>query len=257
MLKCDDEDNSEGENDPNEVENSGTYSNGSSSSPTESPTNEQNSNIHRELVEGRAVRERRVPDWMADYETGEEILNAMMTVTENDPVSYEEAVKSKKWREAMSAEIESIEKNQTWELTVLPKGVKSIGVKWVYKTKVNENGEVEKFKARLVAKGYAQRHGVDYTEVFAPVARLDTIRMILAMDAQFSWEVFQLDVKSGFLHGELKEEVFVQQPEGFIKKGEEEKVYKLRKALYGLKQAPRAWYTKLRIIFCATYVDKH
>lgn len=167
------------------------------------------------------MRERRVPSRLANYETGEgleENLNAMMMVTENDPVSFGEAVKNKKWRDAMSAEIESIERNQTWELTVLPKGVKPIGVKWVFKTKLNEDGDVEKFKARLVAKGYAQRHGVDYTEVFAPVARLDTIRVILAVAAQFSWEVFQLDVKSAFLHGELKEEVFVQQPEGFIRK---------------------------------------
>jgi len=156
----------------------------------------------------------------------------------------------------MSVEIEAIERNQTWELTVLPKGDKPIGVKWVFKTKLNENGDVEKFKARLVAKGYAQRHGVDYTEVFAPVARFDTIRMILAMAAQSSWEVFQLDVKSAFLHGELKEEVFVQQPEGFTKKGEEEKVYRLRKALYGLKQAPRAWYSRIEAYFTREGFEK-
>lgn len=198
------------------------------------------------------MRERRVPSRLANYETGEgleENLNAMMMVTENDPVLFGEAVKNKKWRDAMSAEIESIESNQTWELTVLPKGVKPIGVKWVFKTKLNEDGDVEKFKARLVAKGYAQRHGVDYTEVFAPVARLDTIRVILAVAAQFSWEVFQLDVKSAFLHGELKEEVFVQQPEGFIRKGEEDKVYRLKKALYGLKQASRAWYSRIEAYF--------
>jgi hypothetical protein len=145
----------------------------------------------------------------------------------------------------MMAEIESIEKNKTWELTVLPQGVNPIGVKWVFKTKLNENGEVDKYKARLVAKGYAQQYGVDYIEVFAPVARLDTIRLILALAAQNSWSVFQLDVKSAFLHGDLSEEVFVQQPLGYEKKGEEGKVYKLRKALYGLKQAPRAWYSKI------------
>lgn len=111
----------------------------------------------------------------------------------------------------------------------LPKGSKPIGVKWVFKTKLNENGDVEKHKARLVDKGYAQRYGVDYTEVFAPVARLDTIRVILVVAAQCGWEVFQLDVKSAFLRGELKEDVFVQQPEGFIKKGGEGKVYKLKK----------------------------
>ena len=119
----------------------------------------------------------------------------------------------------------------------------------MFKTKLSEDGDVEKFKARLVAKGYAQRHGIDYTEVFAPVARLDTIRVILAMAAQFYWEVFQLDVKSAFLHKELKEKVFVQQLEGFIKKGEEEKVYRLRKALYSLKQASRAWYSRIEAYF--------
>lgn len=110
----------------------------------------------------------------------------------------------------MLAEIEAIQKNQTWELTTLPRGVTPIGVKWVFKTKLNEEGSIEKFKEKLVAKGYEQRHGINYTEVFAPVVRLDIIRIILAMAAQFSWEVFQLDVKNAFLHGELKEEVFVQ-----------------------------------------------
>ena len=149
---------------------------------------------------------------------GKDYLNAMMMVTENDSVSFGEAMKNKKWKEAMSAEIEAIERKQTWELTVLPKGVKPIGAKWVFKTKLNKDGDVEKFKGRLVAKGYAQRHGIDYTEVFAPMTRLDTIRVILAMAAQFYREVFQLNVKSAFLHGELKEKVFVQQPKGFIKK---------------------------------------
>lgn len=174
---------------------------------------------------------------MQDYVTGEglsgdESLNAMLMLTEDDPNTFEEAVKSKKWRDAMNAEIESIEKNKTWELTTLPDGVKSIGVKWVFKTKFNESGEIDKCKARLVAKGYAQQYGIDYTEVFAPIARLDTIRLILALAAQQSWNVFQLYVKSAFLHGELNEEIFVQQPQGYEKKGEEDKVYKLRKALY-------------------------
>ena len=104
----------------------------------------------------------------------------------------------------MDEEIKAIEKNNTWELTNLPNGQKTIGVKWVYKTKLNEKGEVKKHKARLVAKGYKQEFGVDYKEVFAPVARLDTIRLVLSMATQNSWPIFQLDVKSAFLHGELQ-----------------------------------------------------
>lgn len=145
----------------------------------------------------------------------------------------------------MEAEIKAIEENNTWELVKLPEEARVIGVKWIYKTKLNEKGEVDKFKARLVAKGYHQTEGIDFHEVFAPVARWDTIRSLLAVAALRGWVVFQLDVKSAFLHGELKEEVFVEQPTGFEIKGEENKVYKLNKALYGLKQAPRAWYSKI------------
>ena len=138
----------------------------------------------------------------------------------------------------MDDEIKAIERNETWELTDLPRGQKTIVVKWVYKTKLEENGEVDKYKARLVAKGYKQEFGVDYKEVFAPVARLDTIRLVIALVAQHSWPVFQLDVKSTFLHGDLQEQVFIDQPPGYIKLGSEHKVYKLKMALYGLKQAP-------------------
>ena len=115
----------------------------------------------------------------------------------------------------MDEEIASIGKNNTWELTELPMGQRTIGVKWVYKTKLKENGEIDKYKARLVAKCYKQEFGVDYKEVFAPVARLETVRLIIALAAQNSWPVFQLDVKSTFLHGELQEEVFIEQPPGY------------------------------------------
>ena len=149
----------------------------------------------------------------------------------------------------MDDEIDAIERNDTWELTNLPKGHKTIGVKWVFKTKLKENGEVDKHKARLVAKGYKQEFGVDYKEVFAPVARLDTIRLVIALAAQNSWPIFQLDVKSAFLHGYLEEQVFIDQPPGYVKIGNEHKVYRLKKALYGLKQAPRAWYSRIEAYF--------
>ena len=102
-----------------------------------------------------------------------------------------------------------------------------------------------KYKARLVAKGYVQRQGVNYEEVFAPVARLETVRLLLALAAQEDWKVHHMDVKSAFLNGDLTEEVYVEQPVGYEKKDEEGKVYKLKKALYGLKQAPRDWNSKL------------
>lgn len=140
----------------------------------------------------------------------------------------------------MNQELEAIERNKTWELVTPLADARVIGVKWLSKTKSNKRGEVDKHKARLVAKRFTQEYGVDYTEVFAPVARWDTIRTILALAAHKEWKVFQLDVKSAFIHGELEEDVYVEQPQRYNKQGEEGKVYKLKKVLYGLKQAPRA-----------------
>jgi len=145
----------------------------------------------------------------------------------------------------MDQEIKMIEKNDTWELTDKPKDKDIIGLKWVYKIKYNEDGSVQKYKARLVAKGYSQQPGIDFNETFAPVVRMETIRMVLAIAAQLKLPVYQLDVKSAFLNGELEEEVYVEQPHGYIIKGHEDKVYRLHKALYGLKQAPRAWNSKI------------
>jgi len=141
--------------------------------------------------------------------------------------------------------MESIEKNRTWELVKLPVGKKPIGLKWVYKLKRNSDGEVVRYKARLVAKGYVQKSGIDFEEVFAPVARLDTVRIVLAFAANNGWKIHHLDVKSAFLHGDLEEEVYVSQPEGYEVKGKEIEVFRLSKALYGLKQALRAWNVKL------------
>jgi len=142
----------------------------------------------------------------------DEEINLMLFIASNDPISFEEAAKSPKWREAMDLEIKSIEKNGTWELTTLLIGAKQIRAKWVFKTKLNENGKVDKLKRRLVTKGFSQKFGIDYTEVFAPVARWDTIRMILALAFCRGWDVYQLDLKSAFLHGELNVAVFIEQP---------------------------------------------
>ena len=130
-------------------------------------------------------------------------------------------------------------------IPTLPPGQKPIGLKWVYKLKKDSAGRVVKYKARLVAKGYVQRPGIDFEEVFAPVARLETVRLLIALAAQEKWELHHMDVKSAFLNGDLFEEVYVTQPPGYEKKGDEDKVPKLSKPLYGLRQAPRAWNSKL------------
>jgi hypothetical protein len=191
----------------------------------------------------------------SDESEEDDLHNLAVFVSSKDPKSFEEAEKYDVWRKAMDQEIESIENNDTWELTTLPKGANSIGVKWIFKTKMNEKGEIEKYKARLVAKGYSQKHGIDYNEVFAPVARWDTIRIILALAAKENWKIFQLDVKSAFLHGELVEDIYVDQPPGY-QKGNANEVYKLRKALYGLRQAPRAWYSKIENYFMSEKFEK-
>jgi len=177
---------------------------------------------------------------------GKEDVNdeALLTKIE-EPLGYHQAAGQPAWEDAMAKEIEAIEKNATWSLTTLPAGHKAIGLKWVFKLKKNSAGEVIKHKARLVAKGYVQQEGIDFDEEFAPVDRLDTVRVILAHAANQGWQVHHLDVKSAFLNGKLEEEVYVAQPVGFTVKDKEHLVLKLNKALYGLRQAPRAWNMRL------------
>ena len=154
---------------------------------------------------------------------------------DHKPFTFKEAVKENCWRNAMQEEIYAIEKNNTRELTILCPGQRTIGVKWVYKIKHTTDGRIERYKARLVVKGYKQKYEVDYEEVFAPVARLDMVRMLISLAAHHSWKIYQLDVKSAFLNDILEEEVYEEQPEGFVVEGEEDKVYRLKKVLYGLK----------------------
>ena len=145
----------------------------------------------------------------------------------------------------MVEEIQSLHKNQTWDLVELPKGKRAIGCKWVYKKKeaVLEK-EGEKFKTRLVAKGYSQRKGVDYDEIFSLVVKHTSIRTVLGLVAHFDMQLEEMDVKTVFLHGDLEELVYMVQPEGFIQPGQKHLVCKLRKSLYGLKQSPRQWYKR-------------
>jgi hypothetical protein len=162
-----------------------------------------------------------------------------------EPTNFEEASQEEDWIRAMNEELDQIEKNNTWELVPRPENKNVIGSKWVFKNKMNEKGQVIRNKYRLVYKGYAQVEGQDFDETFAPVARLEAIRMFLAYSYHKNFKVYQMDVKSAFLNGDLEEEVYMEQPEGFSLTDNPNYVCKLKKALYGLKQAPRAWYYRL------------
>jgi len=145
----------------------------------------------------------------------------------------------------MHEEIESLQKNATWDLVRLRKGQKVIGCKWFYKKKEgNPDVENARFKARLVIKGYTQKNGLGFNEVFAPVVRHISICVLLALVALQDLELEQLDVKTAFLHGELEEQIHMQQLEDFILPGKEDYVCRLKKSLYGLKQSPRQWYKR-------------
>eukprot|EP00253_Pinus_taeda_P030370 PITA_30370 len=189
------------------------------------------------------------------YDEGMNSLFALFCHVD-DPIHFEDAIKDKKWIEVMDEEMNAIERNKTWDLVELPKGKEVIGVKWVYKTKSNAEGKIERHKARLVVKGYKQKYGRDYEETFAPVARMETVRAVLSIAAQNKWKVCQMDVKSAFLNGVLKEEVYIEQPLGYEKKAQEQKVCRLKKALYGLKQAPRAWYSRIDFYLLENKFDK-
>nr|GEV23641.1 hypothetical protein [Tanacetum cinerariifolium] len=240
-------------NSPSDELNGSNNDDGMSSRNESGPSN--TNPITSGIVERRR-RERKPPTWMHDYVSGEDVLsneeqgeNVAMFSSLLEPINYQEAAQDECWIQAMKQEIKSIERNNTWELCDLPAGATAIGVKWVFKTKLDKDGKIDKHKARLVVKGYAQRKGLDYSEVFAPVARWDTIRSIFALAAQRGMKVHQLDVKSAFLYGDLEETVFVEQPQGYEVQGNEGKVYRLKKALYGLKQAPRAWYGRIEGYF--------
>ncbi|GJX32323.1 retrovirus-related pol polyprotein from transposon TNT 1-94 [Tanacetum coccineum] len=161
------------------------------------------------------------------------------------PKNFKSVVTEDCWFQAMQDEIHEFDRLQVWELVPRPDCVMIIALKWIYKVKLDEYGDVLKNKARLVAKGYRQEEGIDFEESFAPVARIEAIRIFIANAASKNMTIYQMDVKTAFLNGELKEEVYVSQPEGFVDPDHLTHVYRLKKALYGLKQAPRAWYDTL------------
>jgi hypothetical protein len=166
---------------------------------------------------------------------------------EGDPTSFEEAMRSaysSKWLKAMEDEMRSMSINKLWDLEEIPTGAKTVGYKWVYKTKCDSKGNIERFKARLVAKGFTQREDIDYTETFSPVSCNDSLRIIMTLVAHYDLELHQMDIKTSFLNGDLLENVNMVQPKGFAIKGKERMGCHLRKFIYRLKQASRQWYLK-------------
>ncbi|RZB91539.1 Retrovirus-related Pol polyprotein from transposon TNT 1-94 [Glycine soja] len=173
--------------------------------------------------------------------------NYMAYTLEEDPSNLQEVLSSLDadlWQEAITDEMDSLESNKTWHLVDLPSGCKPIGCKWILKKKLKPDGTVDKYKARLVAKGFRQRENVDFFDTFSLVTRIKPIRVLISLAAIHSLVVHQMDVKTAFLNDELEEEIYMEQPEGVVIHGQEDKVCKLDKSLYGLKQAPKQWHEK-------------
>jgi hypothetical protein len=163
---------------------------------------------------------------------------------EEEPTTLQQAKEGGEWshwHKACLEELESLDENNVWEVCKLPVGRKAVGSKWVFKKKYDQNGVLTRYKARLVAQGYTQTYGIDYEETFAPVVRFETIRSILALAVKQDWELYQLDIKTAFLYGQLDEEIYMKQPPGFADEHQPEAVCRLKRSLYGLKQSPRCW----------------
>jgi hypothetical protein len=151
------------------------------------------------------------------------------------------------WKEAIRSEMDSILSNRIWELVDQPYDYKSVGCKWVFKKKLRPDGTIDKYKARLVANGYTQKEGEYLFDTYSPVARFTIIHVLLSLAASHGLLIDQMDVKTTFINGELEDEIYMTQPDGFVVKGQEDKVCKLLKSLYGLKQAPKQWYEKFNV----------
>ena len=199
--------------------------------PTEESKVEQ---VTPEQVLRRSSRTIRAPDRYSPS------LHYILLTDEGEPKSFNEALEvedSIKWEQVMDDEMRSLEKNDTLVLTELPAEKRALLNKWVIRIKTEPDGK-RKFKARLLVKGYSQRKGIDYAELFSPVVKLTSIRILLNVVASENLHLEQMDVKTAFLHGDLDKEIYMQQPEGFVVPGKEYMVCKLTKSLYGLKQAP-------------------
>jgi Reverse transcriptase (RNA-dependent DNA polymerase)/gag-polypeptide of LTR copia-type/Integrase core domain/GAG-pre-integrase domain len=186
-----------------------------------------------------------------------ERLTYMVRATQQtEPASWQEMLQlpidvKEKWLKAADEEMRSLNELQTWELTELPPGKRAIGCKWVFKVKYDSDGKESRYKARLVAKGYSQKFGEDYEATFAPVARQSTFRILLAVAATKKLKVKHYDVKTAFLNGDIKEDLYMSQPDGYVMRGKENLVCKLKKSLYGLKQSARAWNEKINDVLLA------
>ncbi|KAK1631341.1 hypothetical protein QYE76_005656 [Lolium multiflorum] len=212
--------------------------------PPTPATEEANDNDHETSNETateprRSTRERATPDWY------DPCLNVMIVDNnDEDPATYEEAMMSpdsNKWQEAMKSEMGSMYDNKVWTLVDLPDSRKAVENKWIFKRKTDADGNITVYKARLVAKGFRQIQGVDYDETFSPVAKLKSVRILLAIAAFFDYEIWQMDVKTAFLNGDIEEELYMVQPKGFVDPKNADKVCKLQRSIYGLKQASRSW----------------
>jgi len=186
----------------------------------------------------RSKRQRKETSFKDDFYT---------YLVENDPISFLEttsAFDAKHWDKAIETKLDSIKKNNTWTLVDLPKGEKPIGCKWIFKKKYHLDGSIEKYKARLVDKGFTQKHNIDFFDTFAPVTRISSICVLLALASIHKLVIHQMNVKTTFLNGELEDKIYITKPEGCVVPGQKGKVCKLLKSLYGLKQAPKQWHEK-------------
>ncbi|KAL0412157.1 UNVERIFIED_CONTAM: Retrovirus-related Pol polyprotein from transposon RE1 [Sesamum latifolium] len=180
-----------------------------------------------EPVLRRSSRATSKPAWMQDF------------YCTYEPRSYKQSCQSQEWRQAMETKLDALHKNNTWDVTPLPKDKRAIGYRWIYKLKLKADGSVNKYKARLVVKGYNQIEGISYIDSFSPVAKAVTVRILLAVAASKNWLLHHVDVNNAFLHGFLEEDIYMEPPEGYqVLEGN---VCKLKRSLYGLKQASRQW----------------
>ena len=197
--------------------------------------------IQNILVPRRSGRVVRQP---SRYGHEGEVQFLVSVTNQDDPLRYCDAMEDSdkdKWQDAMNQEMESMYSNSFWELVDPLEDVRPIGCKWIFKRKRGIDRKVETFKARLVAKGYTQKEGVDYEEIFSPIAMLKSIRILLSIASCLDYEIWKMDVKTAFLNGYLEESIYMMQPEGFVDKGQHQKVCKLLRSIYRLKQDLRSW----------------